>query len=132
MNDKELENVKIPIWIIVVMVISTILSLAVLLVMLQNEFELEKVFYFIIAVLVTSIFATIFYFIKRALIKTLKRNKVEKRSTRINKEKIPSDINRENIASDFNPDNNVKLAKKEKNEFKENSGGNNRSDIFRY
>lgn len=55
MNDKELENVKIPIWIIVVMVISTILSLAVLLVMLQNEFELEKVFYFIIAVLVTSI-----------------------------------------------------------------------------
>lgn len=132
MNDKELENVKIPIWIIVVMVISTIFSLAVLLVMLQNEFELEKVFYFIIAVLVTSIFATIFYFIKRALIKTLKRNKVEKRSTRINKEKIPSDINRENIASDFNPDNNVKLAKKEKNELKENSGGNNRSDIFRY
>lgn len=132
MNDKELENVKIPIWIIVVMVISTILSLAVLLVMLQNEFELEKVFYFIIAVLVTSIFATIFYFIKRALIKTLKRNKVEKKSTKINKEKIPSDINRENIASDFNTDNNVKLAKKEKNEFKENSGGNNRSDIFRY
>ena len=132
MNDKELENVKIPIWIIVVMVISTIFSLAVLLAMLQNEFELEKVFYFIIAVLVTSIFATIFYFIKRALIKTLKRNKVEKRSTRINKEKIPSDINRENIASDFNPDNNVKLAKKEKKEFKENSGGNNRSDIFRY
>ena len=132
MNDKELENVKIPIWIIVVMVISTIFSLAVLLVMLQNEFELEKVFYFIIAVLVTSIFATIFYFIKRALIKTLKRNKVEKRSTRINKEKIPSEINRENIASDFNPDNNVKLAKKEKNEFKENLGGNNRSDIFRY
>lgn len=132
MNDKELENVKIPIWIIVVMVISTIFSLAVLLVMLQNEFELEKVFYFIIAVLVTSIFATIFYFIKRALIKTLKRNKVEKRSTRINKEKIPSDINRENIASDFNSDNNVKLAKKEKNELKENLGGNNRSDIFRY
>lgn len=132
MNDKELENVKIPIWIIVVMVISTIFSLAVLLVMLQNEFELEKVFYFIIAVLVTSIFATIFYFIKRALIKTLKRNKVEKRSTRINKEKIPSDINRENIASDFNLDNNVKLAKKEKNELKENLGGNNRSDIFRY
>lgn len=132
MNDKELENVKIPIWIIVVMVISTILSLAVLLVMLQNEFELEKVFYFIIAVLVTSIFATIFYFIKRALIKTLKRNKVEKKSTKINKEITSSEINRENRASDFNTDNNVKLAKKEKNEFKENSGGNNRSDIFRY
>lgn len=132
MNDKELENVKIPIWIIVVMVISTILSLAVLLVMLQNEFELEKVFYFIIAVLVTSIFATIFYFIKRALIKTLKRNKVEKKSTKINKEITSSEINIENRASDFNTDNNVKLAKKEKNEFKENSGGNNRSDIFRY
>lgn len=132
MNDKELENVKIPIWIIVVMVISTIFSLAVLLVMLQNEFELEKVFYFIIAVLVTSIFATIFYFIKRALIKTLKRNKVEKKSTKINKEITSSEINRENRASDFNTDNNVKLAKKEKNEFKENSGGNNRSDIFRY
>lgn len=132
MNDKELENVKIPIWIIVVMVISTILSLAVLIVMLQNEFELEKVFYFIIAVLVTSIFATIFYFIKKALMKTFKRNKVEKRSTKINKEKIPSEINRENRASDFNSDNNVKLAKKEKNEFKENLGGNNRSDIFRY
>lgn len=132
MNDKELENVKIPIWIIVVMVISTIFSLAVLLVMLQNEFELEKVFYFIIAVLVTSIFATIFYFIKRALIKTLKRNKVEKKSTKINKEITSSEINRENRAYDFNTDNNVKLAKKEKNEFKENSGGNNRSDIFRY
>lgn len=132
MNDKELENVKIPIWIIVVMVISTIFSLAVLLVMLQNEFELEKLFYFIIAVLVTSIFATIFYFIKRALIKTLKRNKVEKKSTKINKEITSSEINRENRASDFNTDNNVKLAKKEKNEFKENSGGNNRSDIFRY
>lgn len=132
MNDKELENVKIPIWIIVVMVISTILSLAVLLVMLQNEFELEKVFYFIIAVLVTSIFATIFYFIKRALIKTLKRNKVEKKSTKINKEITSSEINRENRASDFNSDNNVKLAKKEKNELKENLGGNNRSDIFRY
>lgn len=132
MDDKELENVKIPIWIIIVMVIATILSLAVLIVMLQNEFELEKVFYFIIAVLVTSIFATIFYFIKRALIKTLKRNKVEKKSTKINKEITSSEINRENRASDFNTDNNVKLAKKEKNEFKENSGGNNRSDIFRY
>lgn len=132
MNDKELENVKIPIWIIVVMVISTILSLAVLLVMLQNEFELEKVFYFIIAVLVTSIFATIFYFIKRALIKTLKRNKVEKKSTKIHKEITSSETNIENQASDFNSDNNVKLAKKEKNELKENLGGNNRSDIFRY
>ena len=70
MDDKELENVKIPIWIIIVMVIATILSLAVLIVMLQNEFELEKVFYFIIAVLVTSIFATIFYFIKKAIMKS--------------------------------------------------------------
>lgn len=132
MDDKELENVKIPIWIIVVMVIATILSLAVLIVMLQNEFELEKVFYFIIAVLVTSIFATIFYFIKKAIMKSFKRNKVEKTSSKINKEKISSEINKENIASDFNSDNNVKLAKKEKNELKENLGGNNRSDIFRY
>ena len=100
--------------------------------MLQNEFELEKVFYFIIAVLVTSIFATIFYFIKRALIKTLKRNKVEKKSTKIHKEITSSETNIENQASDFNSDNNVKLAKKEKNELKENLGGNNRSDIFRY
>lgn len=57
---------------------------------------------------------------------------MEKKSTKINKEITSSEINRENRASDFNTDNNVKLAKKEKNEFKENSGGNNRSDIFRY
>lgn len=132
MDDKELENVKIPIWIIIVMVIATILSLAVLIVMLQNEFELEKVFYFIIAVLVTSIFATIFYFIKKAIMKSFKRNKVEKTSSKINKGNVYSETNIENQASDFNSDNNVKLAKKEKNEFKENSGGNNRSDIFRY
>lgn len=132
MDDKELENVKIPIWIIIVMVIATILSLAVLIVMLQNEFELEKVFYFIIAVLVTSIFATIFYFIKKAIMKSFKRNKVEKTSSKINKGNVYSEINIENQASDFNSDNNVKLAKKEKNELKENLGGNNRSDIFRY
>lgn len=132
MDDKELENVKIPIWIIIVMVIATILSLAVLIVMLQNEFELEKVFYFIIAVLVTSIFATIFYFIKKAIMKSFKRNKVEKTSSKINKGNVYSETNIENQASDFNSDNNVKLAKKEKNELKENLGGNNRSDIFRY
>lgn len=132
MGDKELENVKIPIWIIIVMVIATILSLAVLIVMLQNEFELEKVFYFIIAVLVTSIFATIFYFIKKAIMKSFKRNKVEKTSSKINKGNVYSETNIENQASDFNSDNNVKLAKKEKNELKENLGGNNRSDIFRY
>jgi hypothetical protein len=131
-DDKELENVKIPIWIIIVMVIATILSLAVLIVMLQNEFELEKVFYFIIAVLVTSIFATIFYFIKKAIMKSFKRNKVEKTSSKINKGNVYSETNIENQASDFNSDNNVKLAKKEKNELKENLGGNNRSDIFRY
>lgn len=132
MDDKELENVKIPMWIIIVMVIATILSLAVLIVMLQNEFELEKVFYFIIAVLVTSIFATIFYFIKKAIMKSFKRNKVEKISSKINKGNVYSETNIENQASDFNSDNNVKLAKKEKNELKENLGGNNRSDIFRY
>lgn len=132
MDDKELENVKIPIWIIIVMVIATILSLAVLIVMLQNEFELEKVFYFIIAVLVTSIFATIFYFIKKAIMKSFKRHKVEKTSSKINKGNVYSETNIENQASDFNSDNNVKLAKKEKNELKENLGGNNRSDIFRY
>lgn len=132
MDDKELENVKIPIWIIIVMVVATIFSLAVLIVMLQNEFELEKVFYFIIAVLVTSIFATIFYFIKKAILKSLKRNKVEKTSSKINKGNVYSETNIENQASDFNSDNNVKLAKKEKNELKENLGGNNRSDIFRY
>lgn len=132
MDDKELENVKIPIWIIIVMVIATILSLAVLIVMLQNEFELEKVFYFIIAVLVTSIFATIFYFIKKEIMKSFKRNKVEKTSSKINKGNVYSETNIENQASDFNSDNNVKLAKKEKNELKENLGGNNRSDIFRY
>lgn len=132
MDDKELENVKIPMWIIIVMVIATILSLAVLIVMLQNEFELEKVFYFIIAVLVTSIFATIFYFIKKAIMKSFKRNKVEKTSSKINKGNVYSETNIENQASDFNSDNNVKLAKKEKNELKENLGGNNRSDIFRY
>ena len=132
MDDKELENVKIPIWIIIVMVIATILSLAVLIVMLQNEFELEKVFYFIIAVLVTSIFATIFYFIKKAIMKSFKRNKVEKTSSKISKGNVYSETNIENQASDFNSDNNVKLAKKEKNELKENLGGNNRSDIFRY
>ncbi len=132
MDDKELENVKIPIWIIIVMVIATILSLAVLIVMLQNEFELEKVFYFIIAVLVTSIFATIFYFIKKAIMKSFKRNKVEKTSSKINQGNVYSEANIENQASDFNSDNNVKLAKKEKNELKENLGGNNRSDIFRY
>ena len=132
MDGKELENVKIPIWIIIVMVIATILSLAVLIVMLQNEFELEKVFYFIIAVLVTSIFATIFYFIKKAIMKSFKRNKVEKTSSKINKGNVYSETNIENQASDFNSDNNVKLAKKEKNELKENLGGNNRSDIFRY
>ena len=132
MDDKELENVKIPMWIIIVMVIATILSLAVLIVMLQNEFELKKVFYFIIAVLVTSIFATIFYFIKKAIMKSFKRNKVEKTSSKINKGNVYSETNIENQASDFNSDNNVKLAKKEKNELKENLGGNNRSDIFRY
>ena len=132
MDDKELENVKIPIWIIIVMVVATIFSLAVLIVMLQNEFELEKVFYFIIAVLVTSIFATIFYFIKKAILKSLKRNKIEKTSSKINKGNVYSETNIENQASDFNSDNNVKLAKKEKNELKENLGGNNRSDIFRY
>ena len=42
MDDQDLKNVKIPIWVIIVMVVSTVLSLGFLLIMLQRDFELDN------------------------------------------------------------------------------------------
>lgn len=138
MDDQDLKNVKIPFWIISVMVISTILSLGVLLVILQRDFELDKILYFVLAIILLILFASIFYYIKKVLRRLFNRGKVhniknKKTDNFIDNEyyssisELNSDIVNSEILSEGN---NVKLAKKEKTD--EYLGGKSRSDIFRY
>lgn len=139
MDDQDLKNVKIPIWVIVVMVVSTVLSLGFLLVMLQRDFELDQILYFFLSIILLIVIATIFYFIKKMFKRMFRRNKRErardKRAERNVDEEYTDDktseINTVGVESTFlSEDNGVKLAKKEKTE--EYLGGNSRSDIFRY
>lgn len=140
MDDQDLKNVKIPIWVIIVMVVSTVLSLGFLLIMLQRDFELDKILYFFLSIILLIVIATIFYFIKKTFKKMFRRNKredkVDKKSRRfIDSEDDfndkTSEINSATVEPTFlSEDNSVKLAKKEKTD--EYLGGNNRSDIFRY
>lgn len=139
MDDQDLKNVKIPIWVIIVMVVSTVLSLGFLLVMLQRDFELDQILYFFLSIILLIVIATIFYFIKKMFKRMFRRNKRErardKRAERNVDEEYTDDktseINTVGVESTFlSEDNGVKLAKKEKTE--EYLGGNSRSDIFRY
>lgn len=138
MDDQDLKNVKIPIGVIIVMVVSTVLSLGFLLIMLQRDFELDKILYFILSIILLIIIATIFYFIKKMFKRMFRRNKREqtkdKRAKNIDEEYFEdrtTEVNTVGVDSTFlSEDNGVKLAKKEKTE--EYLGGNSRSDIFRY
>ena len=140
MDDQDLKNVKIPVWVIIVMVVSTFLSLGFLLVMLQRDFDLDKILYFFLSIILLIVISTIFYFIKKTFKKMFRRNKredkVDKKSRRfIDSEDDfndkTSEINSATVEPTFlSEDNSVKLAKKEKTD--EYLGGNNRSDIFRY
>lgn len=140
MDDQDLKNVKIPVWVIVVMVVSTFLSLGFLLVMLQRDFDLDKILYFFLSIILLIVIATIFYFIKKTFKKMFRRNKREEKVDKKSRRFIDSEddfndktseIDSATVESTFlSEDNGVKLAKKEKTD--EYLGGNNRSDIFRY
>ena len=136
MDDQDLKNVKIPIWVIIVMFVSTVLSLGFLLVMLQRDFELDKILYFFLSIILLIVIATIFYFIKKMFKRMFRRNKSERVRDKRNvyeeyTDDNTSEINSEAVEPTFlSEDNSVKLAKKEKTD--EYLGGNNRSDIFRY
>lgn len=139
MDDQDLKNVKIPIWVIIVMFVSTVLSLGFLLVMLQRDFELDKILYFFLSIILLIVIATIFYFIKKMFKRMFRRNKSERVRDKRDKRNIyeeytddnTSEINSEALETTFlSEDNGVKLAKKEKTD--EYLGGNSRSDIFRY
>lgn len=139
MDDQDLKNVKIPIWVIIVMFVSTVLSLGFLLVMLQRDFELDKILYFFLSIILLIVIATIFYFIKKMFKRMFRRNKSERVRDKRDKRNVyeeytddnTSEINSEAVETTFlSEDNGVKLAKKEKTD--EYLGGNSRSDIFRY
>ena len=139
MDDQDLKNVKIPIWVIIVMFVSTVLSLGFLLVMLQRDFELDKILYFFLSIILLIVIATIFYFIKKMFKRMFRRNKSERVRDKRDKRNVyeeytddnTSEINSAAVESTFlSEDNGVKLAKKEKTD--EYLGGNSRSDIFRY
>ena len=143
MDDQDLKNLKIPIWVIIVMVVSTVLSLGFLFIMLQRDFELDKILYFILSIILLIIIATIFYFIKKMFKRMFRRNKREQTKDKRAKKNIDEEyledrttevntvVNTVGVESTFlSEDNGVKLAKKEKTE--EYLGGNSRSDIFRY
>ena len=140
MDDQDLKNVKIPIWVIIVMVVSTFLSLGFLLVMLQRDFDLDKILYFFLSIILLIVIATIFYFIKKTFKKMFQRNKREEKVDKKSRRFIDSEDDFNDKTSEINSatveptflseDNSVKLAKKEKTD--EYLGGNNRSDIFRY
>lgn len=139
MDDQDLKNVKIPIWVIIVMFVSTVLSLGFLLVMLQRDFELDKILYFFLSIILLIVIATIFYFIKKMFKRIFRRNKSERVRDKRDKRNVyeeytddnTSEINSEAVEPTFlSEDNGVKLAKKEKTD--EYLGGNSRSDIFRY
>ncbi len=136
MDDQDLKNVKIPIWVIIVMFVSTVLSLGFLLVMLQRDFELDKILYFFLSIILLIVIATIFYFIKKMFKRMFRRNKSERVRDKRNvyeeyTDDNTSEINSEAVEPTFlSEDNGVKLAKKEKTD--EYLGGNSRSDIFRY
>ena len=136
MDDQDLKNVKIPIWVIIVMFVSTVLSLGFLLVMLQRDFELDKILYFFLSIILLIVIATIFYFIKKMFKRMFRRNKSERVRDKRNvyeeyTDDNTSEINSEAVEPTFlSEDNGVKLAKKEKAD--EYLGGNSRSDIFRY
>ena len=140
MDDQDLKNVKIPIWVIIVMVVSTFLSLGFLLVMLQRDFELDKILYFFLSIVLLIVIATVFYFIKKTFKRMFRKNKREQKTDKKSRHFVESEDDFDDKTSEIDSltveptflseDNGVKLAKKEKTE--EYLGGNSRSDIFRY
>lgn len=140
MDDQDLRNVKIPVWVIIVMVVSTVMSLGFLLVMLQRDFELDKILYFFLSIILLIVIATIFYFIKKIFKRMFRRNRREQKTGEKSRHFVEQEDDFDDKTSEVNPvtveptfiseDNGVKLAQKEKTD--EYLGGNNRSDIFRY
>ena len=140
MDDQDLRNVKIPVWVIIVMVVSTVMSLGFLLVMLQRDFELDKILYFFLSIILLIVIATIFYFIKKIFKRMFRRNRREQKTGEKSRHFVEQEDDFDNKTSEVNlvtieptfisEDNGVKLAQKEKTD--EYLGGNNRSDIFRY
>lgn len=140
MDDQDLRNVKIPVWVIIVMVVSTVMSLGFLLVMLQRDFELDKILYFFLSIILLIVIATIFYFIKKTFKRMFRRNRREQKTGEKSRHFVEQEDDFDDKTSEVNSatvepaflseDNSVKLAKKEKTD--EYLGGNNRSDIFRY
>mgnify|MGYP000888141990 CR=1 FL=1 len=140
MDDQDLRNVKIPVWVIIVMVVSTVMSLGFLLVMLQRDFELDKILYFFLSIILLIVIATIFYFIKKIFKRMFRRNRREQKIGEKSRHFVEQEDDFDNKTSEVNlvtveptfisEDNGVKLAQKEKTD--EYLGGNNRSDIFRY
>ena len=140
MDDQDLRNVKIPVWVIIVMVVSTVMSLGFLLVMLQRDFELDKILYFFLSIILLIVIATIFYFIKKTFKRMFRRNRREQKTGEKSRHFVEQEDDFDDKTSEVNPvtveptfiseDNGVKLAQKEKTD--EYLGGNNRSDIFRY
>ena len=140
MDDQDLRNVKIPVWVIIVMVVSTVMSLGFLLVILQRDFELDKILYFFLSIILLIVIATIFYFIKKIFIRMFRRNRREQKTGKKSRHFVEQEDDFDDKTSEVNPvtveptfiseDNGVKLAQKEKTD--EYLGGNNRSDIFRY
>lgn len=140
MDDQDLKNVKIPVWVIIVMVVSTFLSLGFLLVMLQRDFDLDKILYFFLSIILLIVIATIFYFIKKIFKRMFRRNRREQKAEEKSRHFVEQEDDFDNKTSEVNlvtveptfisEDNGVKLAQKEKTD--EYLGGNNRSDIFRY
>jgi hypothetical protein len=140
MDDQDLRNVKIPVWVIIVMVVSTVMSLGFLLVMLQRDFELDKILYFFLSIILLIVIATIFYFIKKIFKRMFRRNRRDQKTGEKSRHFVEqeddfddktSEVNQVTVEPTFiSEDNGVKLAQKEKTD--EYLGGNNRSDIFRY
>lgn len=140
MDDQDLRNVKIPVWVIIVMVVSTVMSLGFLLVMLQRDFELDKILYFFLSIILLIVIATIFYFIKKIFKRMFRRNRRDQKTGEKSRHFVEQEDDFDDKTSEVNPvtveptfiseDNGVKLAQKEKTD--EYLGGNNRSDIFRY
>lgn len=140
MDDQDLRNVKIPVWVIIVMVVSTVMSLGFLLVMLQRDFELDKILYFFLSIILLIVIATIFYFIKKIFKRMFRRNRREQKTGEKSRHFVEQEDDFDDKTSEVNlvtveptfisEDNGVKLAQKEKTD--EYLGGNNRSDIFRY
>ena len=71
MDDQDLKNVKIPVWVIIVMVVSTFLSLGFLLVMLQRDFDLDKILYFFLSIILIDCYCNNILFYQKNIQKNV-------------------------------------------------------------